>query len=78
MKRVVLTEIRKMEIINGRIPAILNSTDVKIKLSTIGLCGSDIHYYSEGKIGTQVVQYPFPLGHECSGIIEKLGMMLPM
>ena len=54
-------------------PVLLRDDEVKIKMSTIGVCGSDIHYYAEGKIGTQVVQYPFPVGHECSGIIEQIG-----
>lgn len=54
-------------------PEIVHPNEVKIKMSVIGVCGSDIHYYSEGKIGTQVVQYPFPVGHECSGIIEEIG-----
>jgi len=54
-------------------PEIVHPNEVKIKMLTIGVCGSDIHYYSEGKIGTQVVQYPFPVGHECSGIIEEIG-----
>lgn len=55
------------------VPEIIHQNEVKIKMSSIGVCGSDIHYYSEGKIGTQVVQYPFPVGHECSGIIEETG-----
>lgn len=73
MKQVVLTGIREMEIIEVNIPIILNSNEVKIRLTSIGVCGSDIHYYSDGKIGTQVVQYPYPVGHECSGIIEEIG-----
>lgn len=73
MKRVVLTGIRKMEMINDQIPEINTENEVKIKLSSIGVCGSDIHYYAEGKIGTQVVKYPFPVGHECSGVIVEVG-----
>jgi L-iditol 2-dehydrogenase len=73
MRQVVLTGIREMDIIEIDVPKILNETDVKIKLTTIGVCGSDIHYYSEGKIGTQVVKYPYPVGHECSGLIEEVG-----
>lgn len=73
MKRVVLTGIREMDILETNEPDIVDSNEVKIKLSTIGVCGSDIHYYSEGKIGTQVVQYPYPVGHECSGIIVEKG-----
>lgn len=73
MKQVVLTEIRQMALMQTFVPAIKNETEVKIKLASIGVCGSDIHYYAEGKIGTQVVQYPFPVGHECSGFITEIG-----
>lgn len=73
MKQVVLTGIRKMNMTEIPNPEILQPSDVKIKMATIGVCGSDIHYYAEGKIGTQVVQFPFPVGHECSGIIEEIG-----
>lgn len=73
MKKIVLTDIRKMASTTGEIPTLLNPTDVKIKISVVGVCGSDIHYYSEGKIGSQVVEYPFAVGHECSGIIEEVG-----
>uniref|UniRef100_UPI003216E6C7 zinc-dependent alcohol dehydrogenase n=1 Tax=uncultured Draconibacterium sp. TaxID=1573823 RepID=UPI003216E6C7 len=74
MRKVVLTGIREMELVDSAIPEIKNQNEVKIKLSTIGVCGSDIHYYAEGKIGSQVVKYPFPVGHECSGIIEETGV----
>ena len=73
MKQIVLTGIQKMQMQNIKEPEIKNDNEVKIKLSSIGVCGSDIHYYSEGKIGTQVVQYPFPVGHECSGVIVEKG-----
>ena len=54
-------------------PQIIHAKDVKIKLTVVGVCGSDIHYYSEGKIGSQVVEYPFPVGHECSGLVTETG-----
>lgn len=73
MKRVMLTGIRKMEMMDDYIPEINTDNEVKIKLLSIGVCGSDIHYYAEGKIGTQLVKYPFPVGHECSGVIEEVG-----
>lgn len=73
MKKAVLTGIRRMSLINAIIPQISKPDEVKIKIKSIGVCGSDIHYYSEGKIGSQVVEYPFPVGHECSGIIEETG-----
>lgn len=73
MKQVVLTGIRKMAMTEIPNPVLIRDDEVKIKMSTIGVCGSDIHYFAEGKIGTQVVNYPFPVGHECSGIIEEVG-----
>lgn len=69
----MLTDIEKMELINSEDPSVENPDEVKIKLSSIGVCGSDVHYYSEGRIGTQVVNFPFALGHECSGIVEEKG-----
>ena len=62
MKQVELIGIRAMELSEIPVPVISNSNEVKIKLVTIGVCGSDIHYYAEGKIGSQVVSYPFPVG----------------
>ncbi len=73
MKQVVLTGIKKMELVEAKNPGIDADNEVKIKLASIGVCGSDIHYYSKGMIGSQVVQYPFPVGHECSGYIAEKG-----
>ncbi|QIA08116.1 zinc-dependent alcohol dehydrogenase [Draconibacterium halophilum] len=73
MKAVVLTGIRQMKLTETSDPELINEKDVKIKLLTVGVCGSDIHYYSDGRIGSQVVQYPFKVGHECSGEIVETG-----
>ncbi len=73
MKKVVLSGIRKMEVVSAPDPMTVNTGDVKIKLASIGVCGSDIHYYAEGRIGTQVVEYPFAVGHECSGTVVEVG-----
>ena len=54
-------------------PKIINDTDVLIKMERVGVCGSDIHYYTTGKIGSQVVQYPFPVGHEGAGTVLEVG-----
>ncbi len=73
MKAMLLTGIRKMEMREVPDPVIRDPKEVLIRLASIGVCGSDIHYYVEGKIGSQVVDYPFAVGHECGGIIEKVG-----
>ncbi len=73
MKTAVLTGIRSMKIVDRPTPAIVRDNDVLIRMVTVGVCGSDIHYYTTGRIGSQVVNYPFAVGHECAGIIEKTG-----
>lgn len=73
MKAMMLTGIGQMEMRELPTPAILNQKDVLIKMKTLGVCGSDIHYYVSGKIGSQVVQYPFTVGHEGAGVVEAVG-----
>ena len=51
----------------------LGSTDVRIALHTVGVCGSDVHYYTHGRIGPFVVAEPLILGHEASGTITEVG-----
>ena len=55
MKVMVLTGIRQMEMHEVRMPVIMKDTDVLIKMKVVGVCGSDVHYYTSGKIGSQVV-----------------------
>jgi L-iditol 2-dehydrogenase len=73
MKAAVLTGIRQMEIIDVPKPVIKNDTDVLLKIAVVGVCGSDVHYYLTGRIGSQVVQYPYLVGHECSATVEAVG-----
>lgn len=73
MKTLVLTGIRKMEVTDTPVPTVKNATDVLIQVKTVGVCGSDIHYFSAGKIGTQVVKFPFAVGHEFSGVVIETG-----
>ncbi|HYK90702.1 MAG TPA: alcohol dehydrogenase catalytic domain-containing protein [Acidobacteriota bacterium] len=51
---------------------------VRIRMRYVGICGSDLHYYSDGRIGDQVVTEPFVLGHEGSGeLCDRFGALLP-
>src|SRR6478609_7978448 len=47
--------------------------DVRIAIHTVGICGSDVHYYTHGKIGPFVVEAPMVLGHEAAGTIIEIG-----
>ena len=73
MKAAALTALRKMEIIEIPRPIIKNGKDVLLKIKVVGVCGSDVHYYKSGRIGSKVVQYPYLIGHECAAIVEEVG-----
>jgi len=47
--------------------------EVLLKVASVGICGSDVHYYLQGRIGSQIVTGPIILGHEFSAWITALG-----
>jgi len=73
MQAALLTALRRFEIRQVPDPILVNHTDVLIRVATVGVCGSDIHYFTGGRIGSQVVQFPFIIGHEASGVVEAAG-----
>eukprot|EP01032_Pedospumella_encystans_P029024 gene29024-32775_t len=54
-------------------PQPVGPRDVKIRMHTVGVCGSDVHYYQHGGIGPYVVDQPMILGHEASGTVAEVG-----
>jgi L-iditol 2-dehydrogenase len=46
---------------------------VQLAMQQVGICGSDVHFWHNGRIGDFVVKAPMALGHEASGIVSKLG-----
>ena len=73
MKAVLLTGIKQMETRDIPKPGIKKDNDVLLKIEKVGVCGSDVHYYETGRIGSQVVEYPFIVGHECAATVEAIG-----
>lgn len=73
MRSVKLTGIDKMDFFEEENPELINEDDVIIRIRSVGVCGSDVHYYNTGRIGSQIVKYPFTVGHECSGVVESAG-----
>lgn len=47
--------------------------EVLLKMACVGICGSDVHYLVNGKIGDFVVRKPMIIGHESAGVVAKLG-----
>lgn len=73
MKAMRLTGLNAMSMFDSPDPVIQHDDDVLIRMTHVGVCGSDVHYYVNGRIGKQIVEYPFTVGHEGSGIVEKTG-----
>ncbi|MGB8818800.1 MAG: NAD(P)-dependent alcohol dehydrogenase [Rhizobiaceae bacterium] len=75
MKSLVLE--RKMELSLREFPIergeAVGPRDLRIKLHTVGICGSDVHYYTHGKIGPFAVNAPMILGHEAAGTVIEVG-----
>jgi L-iditol 2-dehydrogenase len=47
--------------------------EVLVRIGSVGVCGSDVHYYEHGRIGPYVVEKPLVLGHEAGGEIVAHG-----
>ncbi|XP_053317811.1 sorbitol dehydrogenase [Spea bombifrons] len=47
--------------------------EVLLKMHSVGICGSDVHYWQHGRIGDFIVKKPMVLGHEASGTVVKIG-----
>ena len=51
----------------------LGSEDVLVKISANGLCGSDIHFFEDGRLGPYLVTKPYIPGHEACGVVARAG-----
>ena len=51
----------------------LGAHDVRVAIKSVGVCGSDVHYYQHGRIGPFVVREPMILGHEAAGVVTATG-----
>jgi L-iditol 2-dehydrogenase len=73
MKAVYLTGLRKMELRQVPAPVLAGPRDVLLRVETLGVCGSDIHYYTQGKIEPGVPAFPQLLGHELAATVVEMG-----
>ena len=73
MKALVLEKTKCLTLRDIDIEESLGPDDIRIKIHTVGICGSDVHYYQHGAIGPFVVTEPMVLGHEASGTIVEVG-----
>ncbi|XP_045167955.1 sorbitol dehydrogenase-like [Mercenaria mercenaria] len=47
--------------------------EVQVRMQHVGICGTDLHLYQTGMLGSKSVKEPMPIGHESAGVISKLG-----
>lgn len=73
MKALVLERKGELSLRDIELPSQVGPTDVKIAIHTVGVCGSDVHYYTHGAIGAFVVKEPMVLGHEAAGTVIEVG-----
>jgi len=73
MASLVLERLGELSLREITLPDTLGPHDVRIAIHTVGICGSDVHYYTHGAIGPFVVREPMVLGHEASGTVTEVG-----
>lgn len=73
MQALVLEETKRLSLRDIDPRETLGPRDVRIKIHTVGICGSDVHYYQHGKIGPFIVNEPMILGHEAAGVVVETG-----
>lgn len=72
MRASVLTAPRRLELQERPVPAV-GEDEVLIRVEAVGVCGSDVHYRRDGRIGNRVVREPLVLGHEFAGEVVGVG-----
>lgn len=73
MKALLLRKTRDLAIEDINVYQTMGDNDVRIHITNVGICGSDIHYYLRGGIGEYIVKEPMILGHEASGVVTSVG-----
>ncbi|MGR5143178.1 L-idonate 5-dehydrogenase [Photobacterium sp. DNB23_23_1] len=71
-KALVLTDAKTTRV-EQRKPRSLDSKEVRVRLGSAGICGTDLHYYQDFANAGFLLQNPLVLGHEASGTIVELG-----
>ncbi len=73
MEALVLEKQNELVLRDIQLDEPLGALDVRIAIHTVGICGSDVHYYTHGRIGHFIVNAPMVLGHEASGTVMEVG-----
>jgi L-iditol 2-dehydrogenase len=72
VRAAVLKGIKQVQIEERPVPEPKRG-EARVRVTSVGVCGSDVHYYAQGKIGDQVIEGDHVCGHEFAGVVDKLG-----
>ena len=73
MQAAVLHKIRDLRVEEVAAPGAPKPHEVRVRINKVGICGSDVHYWENGRIGDFIVREPMILGHECAGTVAQIG-----
>lgn len=73
MQLAELQQRRSFRVIDAPAPPDPSAGEIQVRVSAIGICGSDVHNFSDGGVGDTPCVYPMVLGHEPAGIVVKIG-----
>lgn len=73
VRALVLERQHELALREIELPLAVGPGMVRIAIHTVGVCGSDVHYYTHGRIGPFVVEQPMVLGHEAAGTVVEVG-----
>lgn len=73
VRALVLEKQHELQMRDIDLPLEVGPGMVRIAIHTVGVCGSDVHYYTHGRIGPFVVDAPMVLGHEAAGTVVEIG-----
>lgn len=71
-RRTTLTAKRSIQLTEEARP-VPGPGEALVELHAVGICGSDVHWFSEGRIGETMLQAPLTLGHEPAGVVVQIG-----
>ena len=69
MKIALLIKKKIFEVTEEKIKKKLKENEVLVKISGTGICGSDLHFFRNGALGSMPPKFPLSLGHETAGIV---------
>jgi L-iditol 2-dehydrogenase len=73
MRSVPLVAPRRLELIESPLPEAPRAGELLLRMRAVGLCGSDLHWWAEGRIHSTPARYPQILGHEPVGEVLAVG-----